>query len=83
MDQKAKILNIGSEQIVLLPAEYRFDGHEVIISRDPDTGDVRLSRRPDNWDGLFTLYATTEVPADFLSIADRGNGEQDRDPFAL
>lgn len=41
-----------------------------------------LSRRPESWDGLFALDATTVVPADFMSAADRNQGEQTRDPFA-
>lgn len=35
--------------------------------------------RPDN--GLFALDATTDVPADFMSEADRNQGVHDRDPF--
>jgi antitoxin VapB len=33
---------------VRLPAEYRFEGTEVFIRRDPRTGDVILSRRPES-----------------------------------
>jgi len=33
--------------------EYRFQGTEVFVRRDPKTGDVILSPRPDSWDGLF------------------------------
>jgi antitoxin VapB len=62
--------------------EYRFEGSEVYIRRDPITGDVVLSRRPDSWAGFFALDATTDVPADFMSEADRKQGKQDRDPFA-
>ncbi len=82
MSSTAKIFTTGRSQAVRLPLEFRFDCSEVYIRRDPATGDVVLSRRPDSWDGLFALYKTTQVPADFMSEADRNQGEQVRDPFA-
>lgn len=82
MSSTAKIFTTGRSQAVRLPLEFRFDCSEVYIRRDPATGDVVLSRRPDSWDGFFALYETTEVPADFMSAADRKQGEQLRDPFA-
>lgn len=77
----AKVFTTGKSQAVRLPKEYRFEGSEVFIRRDPQTGDVVLSRHPDSWDGFFALYATTEVPVDFMSAADRNQGVQARDPF--
>ncbi len=41
--QTAKLFKNGRSQAVRLPAEFRFDGDEVAIRRDPDTGDVILS----------------------------------------
>ena len=82
MSSTAKIFTTGRSQAVRLPLEYRFDCNEVYIRRDPATGDVVLSRRPDAWDGFFALYQSTEVPADFMSEADRQQGEHARDPFA-
>ena len=82
MTQTAKLFVTGRSQAVRLPMEYRFKGSEVYIRRDPATGDVVLSPRPDSWDGFFALDATTEVPADFMNEADRNQGKQDRDPFA-
>ena len=81
MTATAKLFTTGRSQAVRLPMEYRFEGSEVFIRRDPDTGDVVLSRRPESWAGFFALDATTEVPADFMSEADRNQGEQRRDPF--
>jgi len=52
---------------VRLPAEYRFEGSEVYVRRDPGTGDVILSRRPDSWRDFFELMKTVEVPEDFLA----------------
>ena len=81
MIDTAKLFVTGRSQAVRLPMEYRFEGTEVFIRRDPSTGDVVLSRRPESWEGFFALDATTEVPADFMSEADRKQGKQDRDPF--
>ena len=81
MADTAKIFTTGRSQAVRLPMQYRFDGTEVFIRRDEATGDVILSRRPESWDGFFALDATTEVPSDFMSEADRNQGTHDRDPF--
>jgi antitoxin VapB len=39
----AKLFKNGRSQAVRLPAEFRFEGDEVQIRRDPETGDVILS----------------------------------------
>jgi antitoxin VapB len=82
MTATAKLFMTGRSQAVRLPLEFRFEGSEVFIRRDAETGDVVLSRRPDSWDGFFALDASTEVPADFMDEADRNQGTQTRDPFA-
>src|SRR5690349_1079943 len=82
MSQTAKLFMNGRSQAVRLPAEFRFDVKEVYIRRDPETGDVILSRRPATWDGFFAARNGTEVPGDFLSKKERAQGAQDRDPFA-
>ena len=43
--QTAKLFKNGRSQAVRLPAEFRFEGDEVLIRRDPVTGDVILSPR--------------------------------------
>ena len=43
--QTAKLFKNGRSQAVRLPAEFRFEGDEVYIRRDPVTGDVILSPR--------------------------------------
>ena len=79
MADTAKLFVTGRSQAVRLPREYRFEGDEVFIRRDPN-GDVVLSRKPASWDGFLALAARTEVPADF--IADRQNAPaQERDLF--
>ena len=79
MPRTAKLFQNGRSQAVRLPAEYRFDGSEVYIRRDPATGDVILSRRPESWRDFFELMKSVEVPDDFLS--DRFEPPQERDLF--
>ncbi|RUS67753.1 Antitoxin VapB2 [Saezia sanguinis] len=81
MTQTAKIFTNGRSQAVRLPAEFRFDSKEVYIRQDPKTGDVILSRKPDNWDGFFAAIENAEVPKDFLNKKDREQTKQKRDPF--
>ena len=85
MSQTAKIFVNGRSQAVRLPAAYRFDTHEVFIRKDPVTGDVILSRRPDDWNGFLSATQNAQVPEDFLSNAERhtqGHTHQsERDPF--
>ena len=40
MSQTAKLFRNGRSQAVRLPSEYRFEGSEVYVRRDPSTGDV-------------------------------------------
>jgi antitoxin VapB len=77
----AKLFTTGRSQAVRLPMEFRFEGDEVFVRRDPKTGDVILSKRPASWDGLFNLYGTSDVPADFMGAQDRPGTAHDRDPF--
>ena len=80
MSTIAKVFSNGRSQAVRLPMEFRFEGTEVYIRRDPETGDVVLSRRPDSWEDFFALDKTTKVPADFMTQADRNQGAEARDP---
>jgi len=78
MHQTAKIFVTGRSQAVRLPLEFRFDVTEVFIRRDPATGDVVLSRKPTDWQGLLDVVAHNED--DDLLIERRKNHER-RDPF--
>lgn len=82
MTRTAKLFNNGRSQAVRLPAAYRFEGSEVFIRRDPASGDVILSRHPEDWDGFFTVLRKIRIPADFLDRTELDQGSQDRDPFA-
>lgn len=67
MPRSAKLFANGRSQAVRLPAEFRFEGSEVYVRRDPVTGDVILSRRPESWTDFFALLKAVNVPEDFLS----------------
>lgn len=67
MPRTAKLFRNGRSQAVRLPAEYRFEGSEVYVRRDPANGDVILSRKPHSWDDFFELIKNVEFPEDFLS----------------
>lgn len=71
MHATAKIFTNGRSQAVRLPAAFRFDVAEVYVRQDPATGDVILSRRPDDWAGFVQALQGVQVPPDFLSPAER------------
>jgi antitoxin VapB len=81
MSQTAKIFTNGRSQAVRLPAAYRFDTKEVYIRQDDETGDVILSRRPNDWEGFFHALQKGDIPVDFLDPNERNQVEEDRDPF--
>lgn len=81
MSETAKLFMNGRSQAVRLPAEFRFEGKEVLIRRDPVTGDVILSGRHPDWDRFFALLEKANVPEDFLSPEERDQGPHDRDPL--
>ena len=60
MQQTAKVFATGRSQAVRLPLEFRFDVPEVFIRHDPATGDVVLSRKPTDWQGLLNAVAQNE-----------------------
>jgi len=67
MPQTAKLFRNGRSQAVRLPADFRFQGTEVYVRRDPATGDVILSRRPESWQDFFDFVDELDIPDDFLS----------------
>ena len=64
----AKLFKNGSSQAVRLPAEFRFNGDEVYVTRDDKTGDVILSSRPGvrTWADFFDLVHAIDVHEDFM-----------------
>ena len=78
MHQTAKIFATGRSQAVRLPLEFRFDVAEVFIRRDPVTGDVVLSRKPTDWQGLLDVVA---LNASEDMLIERRQSYTRRDPF--
>ena len=81
MQQTAKIFATGRSQAVRLPLEFRFDVSEVFIRHDPVTGDVVLSHKPTDWQGLLDVVA--QNTEEDLLIERRPTTSQParRDPF--
>jgi antitoxin VapB len=78
MHQTAKIFATGRSQAVRLPLEFRFDVAEVFIRRDSLTGDVVLSRKPTDWQGLLDVAALNK---DEDLVVERRQTRTRRDPF--
>ena len=78
MSQTAKIFVTGRSQAVRLPLEFRFDVPEVFIRHDPVTGDVVLSRRPSDWQGLLEVVALNKGEE---FVLERRSTSPRRDPF--
>ena len=78
---KAKLFTTGGSQAVRLPAEFRFEGSEVDIRRDPMTGDVILSKPRRSWDEYFDWVRTLGLLDDFPENRDQPKGHlRDRLP---
>jgi antitoxin VapB len=70
--QTAKLFKNGRSQAVRLPAEYRFEGDEVLIRRDPVTGDVILSPRNKKFEDWVKLRdrLLPRIPQEDLNALD-------------
>ena len=70
--QTAKLFKNGRSQAVRLPAEFRFEGDEVLIRRDPDTGDVILSPRNRKFEDWLKLRdkLLRRIPKEDLAVLD-------------
>jgi antitoxin VapB len=66
MSRIARLFRIGRSQVVRLPAEFRFPGSKVYVRRDPATGDVILSQRPESWQDFFELIDRLDIHEDFM-----------------
>lgn len=76
MSATAKLFITGRSQAVRLPKEFRFQGSEVFIRRDPHTGEVVLSSKPASWSEFFELANRVTMPADFLADRENMPGEE-------
>jgi antitoxin VapB len=84
----AKLFINGGSQAVRLPAEFRFDGAEVFIRRDPRSGDVVLSpKHRKSWSSFVALrdQLRAELQSEgfdsFMEDREQPSGEPQRDPF--
>lgn len=67
-ERKAKLFQNGGSQAVRLPADYRFDGEEVYVTRDELSGDVILSSHPRRnvWKEYIAFRDSFDVPREDL-----------------
>jgi antitoxin VapB len=81
----AKLFRNGASQAVRLPAEFRFKGTEVFISRDAVTGNVILSERPgsDAWAEFFASRPVGKEVDEYLSERPMNQIPVERDIFGL
>jgi antitoxin VapB len=83
MQKKAKLFMNGRSQAVRLPREFRFEGQEVNIRKDPETGDVVLSMptKPyKSWSDFTKSLEGIEVPESVFDNL-RHIGPNRPDPF--
>jgi len=80
----AKLFRNGASQAVRLPAEFRFEGSEVYISRDEATGDVILSTRPDArvWADFFRSLRHVDT-SDFMVDRPMNRIPEEKDIFHM
>ena len=81
MQQTAKIFATGRSHAVRLPLEFRFDVPEVFIRHDPVTGDVVLSRKPTDWQGLLDVVAQNKDEDFLIERRPAPTPHVRRDPF--
>ena len=65
----AKLFKNGASQAVRLPADFRFEGDEVYVSRVEMTGDVILSAHPGakDWREFFEFIHAIDAQPDFMA----------------
>ena len=72
---KAKVFMNGRSQAVRLPAAFRFSKPEVFVRRDPQSGGIILSERPQSetksWEEIFSMLDTAGGAEDLLADRDR------------
>jgi antitoxin VapB len=60
MHQTAKLCTTAKGQFVLLPLEFHFNVSEVFIHQDSFSGDVVLSLKPTDWQGLLDAVSSNK-----------------------
>jgi antitoxin VapB len=79
----AKLFKNGASQAVRLPAEFRFEGDQVYISRDEKTKNVILSTQPGSqvWGEFFDFVRGIDVPEDWMKDRPMNRISKDRKPL--
>jgi len=86
----AKLFRNGGSQAVRLPAEFRFEGDEVYVTRDEKTGDVTLSKQTrktgrEFWADLFAAMDAGKTPDEdfdaYMTERPMNTPVRDRDIF--
>lgn len=72
---KARVFMSGRSQHVTIPAEFRFNTNEVLVRRDPKSGDLILTPAPKNWQEIFAAVDEAGFE-DFLRGRDQGEYEK-------
>ncbi|MFY9747411.1 MAG: type II toxin-antitoxin system VapB family antitoxin [Acidobacteriaceae bacterium] len=78
--RKARVFMSGRSQAVRIPAEFRFDGEEVWVRRDEQTGDLILSQAPSTWAEIYAALDEAGFPAEFMAEREQGVAET-REPL--
>ncbi len=83
MSKSARLFTTGGSQAVRLPAEFRFDGIDVVYVRRNAAGELVLSEKPPADYAAFKAArdAIGPLDADFLSPGERALRSETRDPF--
>jgi len=79
----AKLFKNGASQAVRLPAEFRFKGDQVYISRDEKTNNVTLSEKPGSqvWEEFFEFVRGIDIPKDWMKDRPMNRISKDRKPL--
>ena len=79
----AKLFKTGASQAVRLPAEFRFKGDQVYISRDEKTNNVTLSEKPGSqvWEEFFEFVRGIDIPKDWMKDRPMNRISKDRKPL--
>ena len=86
---RAAIRTENGHQVIVLPDDIRFDGDEVLVRQDPDTGEVTVTGAPaqQHWQAVFAAIdshgpiADEDWEAFRERIANARVSRQDRNPF--
>jgi antitoxin VapB len=65
----AKLFMNGASQAVRLPADFRFEGEQVYVTRDEQSGDVIISAKPGHmaWRDFLQFVHEIDESDDFMA----------------